>query len=171
MNTLPLARTDIDSLSETDAERLLRRVLRASNLKPGGEPAASAETRQSLFESLQRIDQPVAFESEPLADALDLLTKQALRVLAEDPVYAQLAPDVSTSGSSLARPARDFAVDPIEFIGATSLALLVLSSYVDLKRDVDGRWTFHLRIKPASEKVKAQIIELAKRLIPVLPQN
>ncbi len=171
MKTLPLARTDIDALSEGDAERLLRRVLKASNLRPGGEPAASAGTRQSLLESLQLIDQPVAPEPEPVADAVNQLTKQALRVLAEDSVYSQLVPDAPASNSTQARPARDFAVDPIAFIGATSLALLVLSSYVDLKRDGDGRWTFHIRIKPTSDKLKAQIIELAKRLIPVLPQK
>lgn len=171
MKTLPLARTNIDALSEGDAERLLRRVLKASNLKPGSEPAASALTRQSLLESLQNIDQRIASEPEPIADALDQLTRQALRVLAEDSVYAQLVPDAPTSSSSQALPARDFAVDPLGFIGATSLALLVLSSYVDLKRDADGRWTFHLRINPTSDKLKAQIIELAKRLIPVLPKK
>jgi hypothetical protein len=169
MTTLPLARTDIDALSEKDAERLLRRVLKATNLKPGGEPAASAETRQSLLESLQPIDTTVASEPEPVSDALDQLTRQTLRVLAEDPAYGQLVPDAPSSRSAPAQPARDFAVDPISLIGITSLALLVLSTYVNLERDADGRWTFQLRIKPQSEKLKAGIIELAKRLIPVLP--
>ncbi|MGH8626968.1 MAG: hypothetical protein ACREYC_17475, partial [Gammaproteobacteria bacterium] len=70
-----------------------------------------------------------------------------------------------------AQPTRDFAVDPISLIGITSLALLVLSTYVNLERDADGQWTFQLRIKPQSEKLKAGIIELAKKVIPVLPRN
>jgi hypothetical protein len=171
MTTLPLDRTDIDALSEKDAERLLRRVLKASNLKPGGEPAASAETRQSLLESLQQIDAPVASELKPVPDALDQLTRQALRVLAEDPAYGQLVPDSPSSRGAPAPPARDFAVDPISLIGITSLALLVLSTYVNFERHADGRWTFQLRIKPQSEKLKAGIIELAKKLIPLLPRK
>jgi hypothetical protein len=171
MTTLPLARTDIEALSERDAERLLRRVLKAANLKPGGEPAASAETRQLLLEGLQRIDASVASEPESAPDILDQLTRQTLRVLAEDPAYGQLAPDASSPRSSPAQPARDFAVDPISFIGMTSLALLVLSTYVNLERDADGRWTFQMRIKPQTEKLKSGIIELAKKLIPVLPRK
>lgn len=163
MTTLPLARTDIDTLSENDAEGLLRRVLKATNLKLGGEPGASAATRQALLEGLQHIDVPVRVRERPAADTLDQLTRQTLRVLAEDPAYGQLAPDAP------AQATKDFAVDPISLIGITSLALLTLSTYVNLERDADGRWTFQLRINPVSEKLKAEIIELAKRLVSVLP--
>jgi hypothetical protein len=149
-----------------EAERLLRRVLKATNLKPGGEPPASAETRRSLLESLQRIDAQVAPETEPVPDPLDQLIRQTLHVLAEDPVYGQLAPDAR---GTPAQPSRDFAVDPVSLMGITSLALLVLSTYVNLERDADGRWTFQLRITPQSEKLKGGLIELAKKLIPVLP--
>jgi hypothetical protein len=134
MTTLSLARTDIGALSETDAERLLRRVLKATNLKPSGEPTASAETRQSLLEGLQRINARVASEPEPGPSALDQLTKQALRVLAEDPVYGRLGSDEPGSHGKRDQPARDLSVDPVGFIGATSLALLVLNTYVDLNR-------------------------------------
>lgn len=171
MMTLPLARTDIDALSEKEAERLLRRVLKAANLRPGREPAASVETRQLLVEGLQPIDASVASEPESAPDALDQLTRQTLRVLAEDLAYGQLVPDAPSSRSAPAQPTRDFAVDPISLIGITSLALLVLSTYVNLERDADGQWTFQLRIKPQSEKLKAGIIELAKKVIPVLPRN
>jgi len=171
MTILPLVRIDIDALSERDAERLLRRVLKATNLRPGGEPAASVETRLLLLEGLQAIDASVASEPEPVSDALDQLTRQTLRVLAEDPAYGQLVPNTPSSHSAPAEPGRDFAVDPISLIGITSLALLVLSTYVNLERDADGRWTFQLRIKPQSEKLKGGVIELAKKLIPVLLQK
>ena len=171
MTTLPLARTNVDALSEKDAEDLLRSVVKVTNLKPGGEPAASAATRQALLEGLQHMDAPVPSEPEPAAATLDQLTRQTLRVLAEDPAFGQLVPDAPSSRSAPGQPARDFAVDPIALIGATSLALLVLSTYVNVERDRDGRWTFHLRIKPVSDKLKTQIIKLATRLIPVLPKT
>jgi hypothetical protein len=68
-------------------------------------------------------------------------------------------------------PARDFAVDPISLMGTTSLALLVLTTYINLERDADGRWTFHLRIKPVSDQLKIQIVKLATTLISVLPKK
>src|SRR5207245_2435161 len=98
----------------------------------------------------------------------DQLTRQSLHVLAADPAFGRLVPDASKSSLASGEPARDFAVDPIAFIGATSLALMVLNTYVDLKRDADGRWTFHLRIKPASDKLRTQIVKLATTLISVL---
>lgn len=171
MTTLPLARTDIDALSEKEAERLLRRVVKATNLKPGREPAASGETRKLLLDGLRPIDASIASEPESRSDALDQLTRQVLRVLAEDVAYGQLVPDVASSDKAPDQPARDFAVDPISLIGITSLALLVLSTYVNLERDADGRWTFQMRINPQSDKLKTGIVELAKRLISALPQK
>ena len=169
MTTPRLARTDIDALSEEDAERLLRNMVRAANLKPGDESAASPETRQALLEGLERLDLPVDSKPGPTKGARPGPIRQALRVLAEDPAYGQLVTDAPNSRGASVQSPRDFGVDPIAFIGTTSLALLVLSTYVDLKRDADGRWTFHLRIGPQSDKLKAQIIALAKSLISALP--
>lgn len=171
MMTVPLSQTDIDALSEADAERVLRRVMFAANLNLGSEPAVSTETRQSLLEAFQHIETPVASEPEPAPTAVDQLTRQTLRVLAKDPAFGQLVPDASSSGSAPGQPARDFAVDPISLIGITSLALLVLSTYVNVERDPYGRWTFHLRIKPVSDKLKTEIIKLATCLISVLPEK
>jgi hypothetical protein len=161
----------LPQISEADADRALRRVMFAANLKPGGEPPASIETRRSLLEAFQHIETPVVSEHEPVPIAVDQLTRQALRVLAEDPAFGQLVPGAPSSGSASGQPPRDFAVDPIALIGTTSLALLVLSTYINLERDSDGRWTFHLRINPVSDKLKTQIIKLATSLISVLPKK
>lgn len=168
MTTPSLATTDIDALSESDADRLLRQAIAVANLNSDGEPEASAQTREALVAAVQdsgaTVDQGVDGDA---ADA-DALTRQALRVLAEDPAYGQLSPD---AGSARRGPTKDFAVDPLAFIGITSLALIVVNTYLKIERDADGKWTFQLSITPASEKLKLQVVELAKRLVSFLPKD
>jgi hypothetical protein len=152
---------DLDGLDARASDRLLRRTLVASGFSLSGQPAADADTRARLEQALETLEG--APGEIPEASDPDV-TLPALRVLAADPDLRQIL-----ENEPRREQPKDFAIDPISLASSVTLALLVLSAYVDVRRDSEGRWSFHFRIRPQSDALKGQLIKLARAVLPKLP--
>lgn len=154
--TNSLSQLDLERLDAESTLRTLRLALATAKLQQSA-LAFDGETRARLEEALLREGASATPEGDPAL--------QALRVLAADSDYRGLPLDTFKASQ------RDFAVDPIQLMSAGSLALVVLSTYVDLKRTQDGKWSFHFRVKPQSDAIKTAILELAKQIATRLPRE
>ena len=150
-----------------DAETILRGILYETHANVAeASYLASDGARESLVKALVH-GLPVADADTTTigADAGDV-AGQALRVLAADPAYQRvLQPEQSSPGSHSHRNDRDFAVDPISFVSAVTLALVVLNLYVNLERDKKGRWTFQFRVRPASRAIQLELAKLVRVIL------
>jgi hypothetical protein len=153
---------DLDGLDARASDRLLRRTLVVSGFSLSGQPAANADTRARLEQALETLEQlPAQIPEAPDPD----VTLPTLRVLAADPDLRRILEDEPRRELP-----KDFATDPIMLVGSVTLALLVLSAYVDVRRDGKGRWSFHFRIRPQSDALKGKLVELVRAILPKLPR-
>jgi len=142
--------------TSSDLQRL-RQAITRSGFSAVGVPEPSVEMRARIEEALlHEADSPAP------ASATDL-TAAALTVLESDPDLTGLL-----DGSVSVEAPRDFSTLP-EILTATTAAMLVLSSYVELERDKSGRWKFRFIIKPQTDKMKTAILGLARSVTRILP--
>src|SRR5262245_52527622 len=95
---------DIDLLDGGEADRRVRQVLLKGGLKQGDEPPPSAETRRSLLEVLQDLEQGVESPVDTVEDAAGEIAKQSLRVLAQDPAFGPFLSSERLSRGPGSRP-------------------------------------------------------------------
>ncbi len=142
----------IDELSDGDAVRVLNTIAQM-RLRSG---AAAVDWTDQSREALQEAsdmtpDDATAGEGE--------LAREALRVLAQD---EELRPGLEglIAGS---QPAK-FGVGAT--VATVTAVLVVLQSYVEVKRDKDGNWSFHFKKEPTEDSI---IAPLVKKLLSWLP--
>jgi hypothetical protein len=140
----------------SNLERLRQAIMR-SGLSSVGTPEPTSDIRNKIAEAL--IDEPEDSASPPALDP----TAAALAVLENDPDLTGLL-----NGSISGERPRDFSTLP-EVLTATTAAMLVLSSYVEIERDKNGRWTFRFIVKPQTDKLKIAILELARSVMRIPP--
>jgi hypothetical protein len=164
---------NIDTLTDAQADNILRTVMKAADFNADAALPATVDTREVLSDAIQQIHPSVNSSTKDIKEIpAGELIKQALHIFAADPDYCGfLSPEQLIHQSESRVITRDFAFDPISFVSATSLCLVVLSTYIDIKRDVNGRWTFEMKVNPVGEKVKVALIDLAKSLVSILPKS
>lgn len=169
MKDLSSVEKKIDSLRADQAERLLRQVLNDAEITAGDELPVTHETRQALLEGLQEYNEN---SQEPFLSSGQQgeLTKQSLKVLLLDPAFNDYLVEKPQREKQRSAIPRHFDVDVTSFLTTTTLALVVLSTYIDIKKDGKGQWTFHFRINSSNNALKVELIKLIKRLIPSLPE-
>jgi hypothetical protein len=164
-------RVDIDDLEERDAEQLLRRVLYTSGLSSQEQlPVLTDDLRDSLATAADELEYQLVDPAVDENHETPELAKQALRVLADDPVYRPFLSAGSTPPAS-ASGARDFAVDPITLVGVSTLCLVVINTYVHIERSASGKWTFEFKIKPASKALQAELLKLINSIVGATPKS
>jgi hypothetical protein len=144
---------DLTQLDDATAQRILAAIARARSRNVPEPPFPAL--RQALAHDFQLAPSRTSVSDGDLA-------RQALIVLAEDPA-TRLAID------SMA--AEEGSAGIHTFDGGASIALgiaayFALSTALDIKRDKDGKWSFHMKVKPASE---AAVKKLVEKLIGYLP--
>jgi len=149
----------ISNLTSTDAKLLLQKMISEGGL------SISSDNQQNLTGTVLS----EALEVLVVNEDLPTLEKQALMVLAMDPLMEDMfLPEIMPQKSK--KPV-DFGVDFNSVITTTTLAMVVLSTYIHVKRDSDGKWSFEFRIKNSSENLKKELIKLAQKLITLLPEK
>jgi hypothetical protein len=143
---------DLAHLDDASAQRILTTIarVRARDL-----PEDSAQLRSALADEFKLAPTHASVSAGELA-------RQALMVLAEDPA-TRLAID------SMAREEGSGGLRT--FDGGATIALAVavyfaLSTALDIERDKQGKWSFKMKVKPASE---AAVRKLVEKLIGYLP--
>ncbi|GAA3339801.1 hypothetical protein GCM10020358_24880 [Amorphoplanes nipponensis] len=160
-------RSVIPSSETGGAEAILRKVLYESRQDVSeASQLASDAARDPLVEGLRHgLQVPDADAAAASTETVDI-AGQALSVLAADPAYRRAVNAVrSGSGGGVRSHDRDFAVDPISFVSAATLALVVLNMYVKLERDKNGQWIFEFRLNPASKAIQAELLKLMRALL------
>lgn len=144
--------TELNELNNVQAERLLRQVVTDAALDVFSVLDKPEMTPEILAE---------AFGTQTDDSDVDI-DKQALTVLNHDPVMDHfLSPEDLQKAKQ--KPL-NFNLDPNSLITTTTLALVVLSTYIHIKKDASGKWTFEFRLKNSSEGLKKELIKLAQRL-------
>jgi hypothetical protein len=133
------------------AANLLRTYVAAAQLTEA--PAADQETREALAEALNW-EFPDLAEPSPDADpvqaALDVIENDPdLQERIRDPRFQERATDFSSHG---------------ELLGQSVLVMMVLSTYIALERDKEGKWLFKFRLTPQSTTLKKAILNLVKAI-------
>lgn len=161
-----LSQKDIEQLDSSAAQKLLWKIVKNAEIIDEELPDASILLKENFVEGLYNTDFLAEKDVTGTGD-MDV-SRQALRVLMADDVYKQFF-----GGFTEPKPEipKNYLTDPISIISATSLALMVLSTYVHIKRDKDGKWTFEFKIMPASNKLKLELISLIKKITSVLPDH
>jgi hypothetical protein len=149
--------------TDDDAVAQLRRVLRQAGLSVNDAPALSDDVSRCIIERLESWGAGGnAPDPDPVTEAD--VAREALMLLAVDPAYAPLVS--GRAGAAVEEPqGPDFAVDPLTFVGVGTLGLIALSTYVHFKRTPEGTWSLEIKVQPASDKMKRQVIKLANKLI------
>lgn len=146
----------VDQADNSVPIQRLREAIAAAGFTNAGLIEATPESRSQLEEAL------AAEGSAPEDSAQDPATA-ALALLESDPA---LAPFLN---GTVKRPKpKDFASLP-EVLTMTTAALIVLSAYVEVERDKQGRWRFHFIVKPQTDKMKTAMFALIRSLVGNLP--
>jgi hypothetical protein len=146
---------------QTGSDRTLRRVLVAAGASAGDKPILDGSLRAGL-ETLLRDAGP----GTPQVGGDDAISDVALAVVASDDDLKGLI-ERAEHGA----PPKDFGVDPIQLLNSASLALIVLSLYLDIERDKNGRVSVKFGIKPVSDKVKSKLLDLIGSVARSLPKK
>jgi hypothetical protein len=157
----------VEALTSEQADQLLRQVFRNADLNMEQAPATTVATREAMLEAIESIEPGAA----PLPDGENVpeIIKQSLQVIAFDPILSSFITDKELN--DVTEKPKHFGIDATSFLSTTTLALVVLSTYINIKRNSDGKWTFQFRIKNSSEGLKTELIKLAKKLISLLPNK
>lgn len=140
----------IETLDETQSRNLLDHVVNQSGLDDSTE--ISQEALMAILKELQA--------TEPDEPALADPSKQALVLIANDPL---LRPALTESAPGPNIKPKQFFIDPISILSASALAMVVLNSYLHIKKDKEG-WTFEFKVKPSSDGIKKELLKLVKSL-------
>ena len=134
------------------AQRILRTIagVRSSKL-----PEDSPQLRAALASEFKVIPSHRSVSAGELA-------RQALIVLAEDPATLRAIESMASEDASSSRQTYDGGVT----IALGIAALFALRTGVDIERDKQGRWSFKMKVKPASEGAVKKLVE---KLINYLP--
>ena len=142
----------IDELSDADALRILNTIAQM-RLRTG---AAEVDWTDDAREALQVAsgmtpDDVTAGEGE--------LARETLRVLAQD---EEFRPGIQGLIEG-PQPAR---LGVVATVATVTAVLAVLQSYVEIKRDKDGKWSFHFKKEPTEDSILAPLV---KKLLSWLP--
>jgi hypothetical protein len=145
--------TDLSQLDDATAKLVLAAIARARSGKVPEPPPP--DLRQALADDFQVVP------SHSIPSDGDL-ARQALIVLAEDPATRFAIDSMAAEEPS----AGIHTFDAGASIAVGIAAYFALSTALDIKRDKDGKWSFHMKVKPASE---AAVKKLVEKLIGYLP--
>jgi endoglucanase Acf2 len=143
--------TDLSQLDDATAQRILTTIARARSSNPPDDPP---HLRTALANEFGIVPSHTRVSPGDLA-------RQALILLAEDPA-TRLAIDSMANEESTTRQTYD---------GGATIALglavyFALSTALDIERDKQGKWSFKMKLKPASHEAVKQLVE---KLINYLP--
>jgi hypothetical protein len=142
---------DISQLNDATAQRILTTIAKArSSAMPD-----DSHLPEALAEELSITPSSATVSAGDLA-------RQALLVLAEDPATRHAIDSMASEEGSATRQ--------LFFDGGTIAlgfaAYFALSTALDIQRDKGGKWSFKMKVKPASEAAVRKLIE---KLISYLP--
>jgi len=145
---------DLSQLDDNTAERILTTIARArSRSQPALPPLADIQPALTG-------DFHVAPSGARTAGGD--LARQALTVLAEDPATS-LAIESMAAEEDSGRPG---AFDGGATIALGIAAYFALSTAIEIQRDKQGKWSFKLKVRPASQ---AAVTKLIEKLVNYLP--
>lgn len=145
---------DLSHLDDETAQRILTTIARARSGSLSEAPPLSG-LRAALVDDFQVVASHTSVSAGELA-------RQALMVLAEDPA-TRVAID------SMAAEAGSGGCHRFDVGGTMALgfaAYFALSTAIDIQRDKDGKWSFKMKVRPASEGAVKKLVE---KLIGYLP--
>ncbi|WPU97039.1 hypothetical protein SNE25_16070 [Mucilaginibacter sabulilitoris] len=157
---VPQKKLAVSQLSPDQAELLLRKVLKSTALYQVSDQTRPAPSKQ-LFEDLLRHYAPPSGSTEQASDEDLGIAKQALMVLAADDAFEDYV--INPERYAGEEKPTSFSIDPVSILSLTTLAMVVLSTYLNIKKDKDG-WSFELKITPLSDKLKKELFSLIKKI-------
>ena len=118
-------------------------------------PEESSSFREALVSEFKVVPSRISVSAGELA-------RQALIVLADDPASRLAIESMAAEEGSASRQTYD---------GGSTIALAIaafyaLSTAIDVERDKQGKWSFKMKVRPASE---ATVRRLVEKLISYLP--
>jgi hypothetical protein len=143
--------TDLSQLDDATAQRILTTIARA---RPANPPDDSPNIRHALADEFEIAPSHTAVSPGDLA-------RQALIVLAEDPA-TRLAIESMASEDPTARQTYDAGAS----IALGLAVYFALGTALDIERDKQGKWSFKMKLKPASHEAVKKLVE---KLINYLP--
>lgn len=158
--SIPHQNSAVSQLSPEEAELLLRNVLKSTALYQVSDQTRPAPSEQ-LFEDLLRHHAQLAGPTAQTSGEDLGIAQQALMVLAADEAFEDYVSNPERYAGD-EKPS-SFSIDPVSILSLTTLAMVVLSTYLNIKKDKDG-WTFELKITPLSDKLKKELLSLIKKL-------
>ena len=143
---------DLAQLDDATAQRILTTIAR---VRSASTPDDSPNFREALADEFKPAPSHVSISAGELA-------RQALIVLAEDPATRLAIDSMAKEETSTTRQTYD---------GGATIALGVaayfaLGTAIDIQRDKQGKWSFKMKVRPASE---AAVKKLVEKLINYLP--
>jgi len=157
---------DIQQLNDQDAEKLLAHVIRQSGLDTDkkAQTTIPEEGLKAIYAQLSESFIVADKETAPQSPA-----KQALGVIASDPLLKTSVQNYDPESDQAKEKPKQFGLDTTTIITSTTLALIVLNSYLNIEKDKKGNWTFQFQVKPSSDGIKKELLGLIKSLISVMP--
>jgi len=156
----------IDKLDRPGAEALLKSIIRNAELFDEEILSPNILKKEIFIEGINNSDIFKEFNDLKI-DESDV-NQQALKVLITDDDYNGFFNGYEEPPRELPQ---NYSFDPQTVITSTTLCLIVLSTYVHLKKDKDGKWTFEFKIMPASNSLKMELLKLIKKLTSGLPEG
>jgi hypothetical protein len=157
---------NINELNDQDAHKLLAHVIRQSglNMNRKAETAIPEDGLKAIYAQLS--ESLNVADEEPVSKSPSL---QALGVIVSDPLLKSSVQNYDPDASYSKEKTKQFSWDATTILTSTTLALVVLNSYLNIEKDKDGKWTFQFQIKPSSDGIKKELLGLIKSLITVVP--
>lgn len=160
---------DLNNLDDQQATNLLSIVLENAGLM---NPASI--TQNISKEALQNVSQQMESEikdttSENHTDMLP--ARQALNLIYTDPLLRSTLQNIEITKLNFYEKPKQFNIDITTAFGGVTLAMILLSTYVNVERDKEGKWNFQFKIKPSSDSIKRELINLLKSLINTNPNK
>jgi hypothetical protein len=143
---------DLAQLDDATAERVLTTIARA---RSGSLPQDLPDLRKALREAFVVAPSPASASAGELA-------RQALTVLAEDPTTRIAIESMAREEGPISRHTFDGGAT----IALGIAAFYALSTAIDVERDKQGKWSFKMKVRPASQ---AAVTKLVEKLINYLP--
>lgn len=140
----------IDQLDDATAQRILTAIARARST---GQPPP--DIQKALADQFQ------IAPGTPISDGE--LARQALIVLAEDPQTALAIESMAAEEDD--SPHRTYDGGATFAMGIA--AYFALSTALDIERDKQGKWSFRMKVRPASQ---AAVTKLIEKLVNYLPR-
>ena len=146
----------IRTLDDDTAVRVLTTIAKHHFGASDSEAAPTAEFTQALAKEFH-LEQGV----EPVSDGD--VARHALLLLAREPGMEEIITSLADNP-----PPRDF-MEPVTAIALTAALVVVLKTGVEIERDPDAGWRFHLKSEPLSEDLLKGFVEKLLSRLPTGP--